>query len=156
MKGYICFVRLVRYFRIDRLYLFFGGDDFIVKYWDVVIEILLFDFLGYKDYVRSGFFFFVDDSLFVIGFYDYIVRVWDVWGSNSGRNFVMVVNYGKSVEDVTFLFSGGLIVIVGGNVVKIWDLIGGGKCVFEMESYNKIVIFICVGKVGRDSGAESD
>lgn len=156
LKGHTRPVRLVRYPRIDRLHLFSGGDDSIVKYWDVATETSLFDFLGHKDYVRSGSSSPVDDSLFVTGSYDHTVRVWDVRGSNSGRNSAMVVNHGKPVEDVTFLPSGGLIATAGGNVVKIWDLIGGGKCVFEMESHNKTVTSICVGKVGRDSGAESD
>ncbi|XP_021775148.1 protein SLOW WALKER 1-like [Chenopodium quinoa] len=155
LKGHSRPVRLVQYPRVDRLHLFSGGDDSVVKYWDVATETSLCNFLGHKDYVRSGSASPVDDKLFVTGSYDHTVRVWDVRGSKLGSS-AMVVNHGKPVEDVTFLPSGGLIATAGGNVVKIWDVIGGGKCVYSMESHNKTVTSICVGKVGKDSGEESD
>lgn len=155
LKGHSRPVRLVKYPRIDRLHLFSGGDDALVKHWDVATETCLCDFSGHKDYVRSGSPSPVDDNLFATGSYDHTVRVWDVRNSGSGSS-AMVVNHGKPVEDVVFLPSGGLVATAGGNVVKIWDLIGGGKCVYSMESHNKTVTSLCVGKVGRDSGEESD
>jgi len=137
--------------------LFSGGDDALVKHWDVATETCLYDFLGHKDYVRSGSHSPVDDNLFATGSYDHTVRVWDIRVSNSGSDpCAMVVNHGKPVEDVVFLPSGGLLATAGGNVVKIWDLIGGGKCVYSMEGHNKTVTSMCVGKVGRNSGEESN
>ncbi|GMH02655.1 hypothetical protein Nepgr_004494 [Nepenthes gracilis] len=155
LRGHSRPVRLVKYPRIDRLHLFSGGDDSVVKYWDVAAEAQLNDFLGHKDYVRSGCGSPVDDNVFITGSYDHTVRVWDVRGSNS-ESSTMVINHGKPVEDAVFLPSGGLIATAGGNVVKIWDVIGGGKCVYSMESHNKTVTSVCVGKVGRDTGEESE
>lgn len=148
-------MRLVQYPRFDLLHLFSGGDDSVVKYWDVATETSLCNLIAHKDYVRSGSVSPVDDNLFVTGSYDHTVRVWDVRSCNSGSS-AMVVDHGKPVEDVMFLPSGGLVATAGGNVVKIWDVIGGGKCVYSMESHNKTVTSISVGKVGRDSGEESD
>lgn len=156
LRGHTRPVRLVKYPRVDRLHLFSGGDDSVVKYWDVAAETCLNDFLGHKDYVRSGSPSPIDDNMFVTGSYDHKVRVWDVRVSNSGSSSSLVMNHGKPVEDVVFLPSGGLIATAGGNVVKIWDIIGGGKCVCTMESHNKTVTSLCVGKVGSNSGEESD
>ncbi|XAR70468.1 hypothetical protein NMG60_11027322 [Bertholletia excelsa] len=91
--------------------------------------------------------------MFVTGSYDHTIRVWDVRVSNSGS--VMDVNHGKPVEDVIFLPSGGLIATAGGNCVKIWDVIGGGKLLYSMETHNKTVTSICVGKIGKQSGDEA-
>ncbi|XP_013691089.1 protein SLOW WALKER 1-like [Brassica napus] len=38
----------------------------------------------------------------------------------------------------------------GLNSVKVWDLIGGGKMVCFMESHNKTVMSMCVGRMGLD------
>ncbi|KAF5732723.1 transducin family protein [Tripterygium wilfordii] len=146
-------VHFVKYPHLDKLHLVSGGDDAIVKYWDVAEEKVLLDLQGHKDYVRCGDCNPVNGDMFITGSYDHTVKVWDVRVENSKS--VMEVNHGKPVEDVIFLPSGGLIATAGGNTVKIWDLIGGGKMVYSMESHNKTVTSICVGKVGKDSGEES-
>lgn len=155
LRGHTRAVRLVRYPRVDRLHLFSGGDDSVVRYWDVASQTELNKFLGHKDYVRSGCGSPVDDNLFATGSYDHKIRVWDVRASNSSGS-ALEIDHEKPVESVVFLPSGGLIATAGGNSVKIWDLIGGGKCVYTMESHNKTVTSICVGKVGKESGEESD
>ncbi|KAK9733599.1 hypothetical protein RND81_04G077500 [Saponaria officinalis] len=155
LKGHSRPVRLCKFPFRDRLHLFSGGDDSLVKFWDVAHESCLFDFFGHKDYVRCGNFSPVDDNLFVSGSYDHTVRVWDSRGSGSGSgSSVMCFDHGKPVEDVVVLPSGGLVASSGGNVVKIWDVISGGKCVYTLEGHNKTVTSICVGKVRKKSGDE--
>lgn len=146
-------VRVVRYPRVDKLHLFSGGDDAIVKYWDITTESKIYDLLGHKDYVRCGDASPVSDDMFVSGSYDHTVKVWDVRVRNSG--FVMEFDHGKPVEDVIYLPSGGLVATAGGNSVKIWDVLGGGKLLYTMESHNKTVTSICVGKIGKESGEEA-
>ncbi|KAK6940893.1 U3 small nucleolar RNA-associated protein 15, C-terminal [Dillenia turbinata] len=155
LTGHTRAVRLSRYPRFDNLHLFSGGDDSLVKYWDVASETQIHEFRGHKDYVRCGFGSPVSSDLFVTGSYDHTIRLWDVRVSNS-ESGAMVFDHGKPVEDVVFLPSGGLVATAGGNVVKIWDVIGGGRLLYEMESHNKTVTGICVGTVGTDSGVESD
>lgn len=121
-----------------------------MKYWDVTGATQIHKLLGHKDYVRCGDGSPASDDMFVTGSYDHTVRVWDVRVSSGSS--VMEVNHGKSVEDVIYLPSGGLIATAGGNTVKIWDVIGGGKLLYSMESHNKTVTSLCVGKIGRDSG----
>lgn len=108
---------------------------------------------GHKDYVRCGDSSPVNMDMFVTGSYDHTVKLWDVRVTDT--NSVMEVNHGKPVEDVIFLPSGGLIATAGGNSVKLWDLLGGGKLLFSMESHNKTVTSICMGGIGGDTGDES-
>ncbi|GAV79060.1 LOW QUALITY PROTEIN: WD40 domain-containing protein/UTP15_C domain-containing protein, partial [Cephalotus follicularis] len=144
-------VRFVKYPSLDKLHLVSGGDDSLVKYWDVAGESVVLDL--HKDYVRCGDCSPGNAEMFVTGSYDHRVKVWDVRVDNSRS--VMEVNHGAPVEDVIYLPSGGLIATAGGNSVKIWDLIGGGKMVYSMESHNKTVTSICVGKVGKEGLEES-
>ncbi|PRQ19303.1 putative transcription factor WD40-like family [Rosa chinensis] len=146
-------VRFVKFPVADKLHLVSGGDDAVVKYWDVAGETTICDFLGHKDYVRCGDWSPNDSNMFITGSYDHTVKLWDVRDKDSSS--VTEVNHGKPVEDVMFLPSGGLIATAGGDSVKIWDLIGGGKLVYSMESHNKTVTSICVGKVGKLSGEEA-
>lgn len=83
-----------------------------------------------------------------------MVRLWDVRVRDRDSNSALQVNHGAPVEDVVFLPSGGMVATAGGNSVKIWDLFGGGKLLYSMESHNKTVTSICVGKIGRDFGGE--
>ncbi|MBA0825827.1 hypothetical protein Goarm_010742 [Gossypium armourianum] len=145
---------LIQYPVLDKLHLLSGGDDAVVKFWDVAGESVVLDLMGHKDYVRCSDCSPVSPDLFVTGSYDHTVKVWDVRVENSRS--VLEVNHGKPVEDVIYLPSGGLIATAGGNSVKIWDLIGGGRMVYSMESHNKTVTSICVGRVRKENdGAES-
>ena len=81
--------------------------------------------------------------MFISGSYDHTVQVWDVRASTSGS--VMEISHGKPVEDVIYLPSGGIVATAGGNTVKIWDLIGGGRLLHTMESHNKTVTSLCAG-----------
>ncbi|KAJ4829531.1 Protein SLOW WALKER 1 [Turnera subulata] len=145
-------VRFVKYPSLDKLHLVSGGDDSIVKYWDVAGETVVMDLLGHRDYVRCGDCSPINGELFVTGSYDHTVKLWDVRVEN--KNSVIEVNHGKPVEDVMFLPSGGMVATAGGNSVKIWDLMGGGKMVYSMESHNKTVTSICLGRMGKESGEE--
>ncbi|KAL4588223.1 hypothetical protein LXL04_001105 [Taraxacum kok-saghyz] len=154
LRGHSRPVHFVSYPRVDKLHLFSGGDDAVVKYWDVSSEISLHNLIGHKDYVRCGDGSPASDDMFITGSYDHTVRVWDVRVSNQGS--MLNINHGEPVEDVIYLPSGGLIATAGGNNVKIWDVIGGGKLLYSMESHNKTVTSLCVGKIGKDSGEFSN
>nr|XP_043610271.1 protein SLOW WALKER 1 [Erigeron canadensis] len=150
LSGHSRPVHFVSYPFADKLHLYSGGDDSVVKYWDVMNESLVCNLLGHKDYVRCGAGSPTSDDMFVTGSYDHTVKVWDVRVSNVGS--MMSVDHGAPVEDVIYLPSGGLIATAGGNSVKIWDVIGGGKLLYSMESHNKTVTKLCVGKIGDGNG----
>lgn len=147
-------VRFVHYPNFDKLHLISAGDDALVKYWDVAEETPILNLQGHKDYVRCGDSSPVNADTFVTGSYDHLVKLWDVRVRDSKS--AVQVNHGSPVEDVVFLPAGGMIATAGGNSVKLWDLIGGGRLLFSMESHNKTVTSICVGRIGKDSGDESN
>ncbi|EEF38048.1 protein SLOW WALKER 1 [Ricinus communis] len=152
LKSHARPVRFVKYPFLDKLHLVSGGDDAIVKYWDVASETVVLDLLGHKDYVRCGDCSPIDGEVFVTGSYDHCVKLWDV--RVESKRSVLEMNHGKPIEDVMFLPSGGMLVTAGGNSVKIWDLIGGGKMVHSVESHNKTVMSVCVGKIMEDEGMQ--
>ncbi|KAL0896241.1 hypothetical protein Bca101_080202 [Brassica carinata] len=143
--------RFVKYPFQDKLHLVSGGDDGVVKYWDVAGATVISDLLGHKDYVRCGDCSPVNDSMFVTGSYDHTVKVWDA----RVDKWMAEINHGSPVEDVVYLPSAGMIATAGLNSVKVWDLIGGGKMVCSMESHNKTVTSLCVGRMGLDESAEN-
>ncbi|EXC34667.1 U3 small nucleolar RNA-associated protein 15-like protein [Morus notabilis] len=146
--------RFVKYPIADKLHLISGGDDALVKYWDVAGETVISEMPGHKDYVRCGDCSPVSSEMFATGSYDHTVKLWDVRVTDL-RRLAIEVNHGSPVEDVIFLPSGGLIATAGGNSVKIWDLIGGGKMMCSMESHNKTVTSLCVGMMAKDTGEAS-
>ncbi|XP_057426874.1 protein SLOW WALKER 1 [Lotus japonicus] len=147
-------VRFVHFPVHDKLHLISAGDDSLVKYWDYAEQKPVLEFRGHKDYVRCGDSSPVNGDTFLTGSYDHLVKLWDVRVRDSNSTAAMQVNHGAPVEDVIFLPSGGMFATAGGNSVKLWDMIGGGKLVGSMESHNKTVTSICVGRIGKGSGEE--
>ncbi|KAJ0235243.1 WD40 repeat-containing protein [Hirschfeldia incana] len=145
LRSHKAAARFVKYPVHDKLHLLSGGDDGVVKYWDVAGATVLSDLLGHKDYVRCGDFSPVNDSVFVTGSYDHTVKVWDARSGDS--RWIAEINHGVPVEDVVYLPSGGMIATAGLNSVKVWDLIGGGRMVCSMESHNKTVTCLSVGRM---------
>ncbi|KAK7392369.1 hypothetical protein VNO78_20805 [Psophocarpus tetragonolobus] len=148
-------VRFVHFPRLDKLHLISAGDDALINLWDVALESPIARFLGHKDYVRCGDSSPVNSDVFLTGSYDHVVKLWDVRVRDSSKSQLQV-HHGSPVEDVLFLPSGGMLATAGGNSVKLWDLIGGGKLLFSMESHNKTVTSICVGRIGKDFVEESN
>ncbi|XP_072976239.1 protein SLOW WALKER 1 [Typha angustifolia] len=140
-------VHVVRYPRIaDKLHLFSGGDDTLLNYWDVPSETVVVSFpAAHRDYIRAGSASPISPDVIATGSYDHSVKLWDV---RVDKNPTLAFNHGAPVESTLFLPSGGLIATAGGNCVKIWDLIGGGRLIHSIESHNKTVTALSLGKVG--------
>ncbi|KAJ0984542.1 hypothetical protein J5N97_002898 [Dioscorea zingiberensis] len=148
--------RLVRFPKSpnDKLHLFSGGDDALLCYWDVPSETSVLSLAGaHKDYIRAGAASPVSAEIFATRSYDHTVKFWDVRVSPES-NPVSSFNHGNPVESVLFLPSGGLLVTAGGSVVKVWDVIGGGRLIHSMETHNKTVTSLCLGKFGDESGGK--
>ncbi|XP_008792521.2 protein SLOW WALKER 1 [Phoenix dactylifera] len=147
-------VRLVRYPRVaDKLHIFSGGDDALLSYWDVPSETQVLSFPGaHHDYIRAGSPSPVSSEVIATGSYDHTVKVWDVRVS-SNANPVLGFSHGAPVESVLFLPSGGLLATAGGNCVKIWDVIGGGRLVHTVEGHNKTVTAMCLGRMRNNESS---
>ncbi|PKA60307.1 Coatomer subunit beta'-3 [Apostasia shenzhenica] len=143
-------VHLVRFPRAaDKLHLFSAGDDALLSYWDVSTESSLLSFTSaHRDYIRAGCPSPASADLIATGSYDHSIKFWDVRVSPES-NPVSSFTHGSPVESVLFFPSGGLLATAGGNSVKIWDAIGGGRLIHTMESHNKTVTSLCLGRVGN-------
>uniref|UniRef100_A0A0D6RAL4 U3 small nucleolar RNA-associated protein 15 C-terminal domain-containing protein n=1 Tax=Araucaria cunninghamii TaxID=56994 RepID=A0A0D6RAL4_ARACU len=145
-------VRLVRYAPQDKLHLLSGSDDSMVKWWDVTTQEELLNLEGHKDYVRCGAASPSSNDIWATGSYDHTVRLWDLRNSKT----ILHLKHGKPLEDVLFFPSGGLLATAGGNIVKVWDILGGGRLIHMMESHQKTVMSMCVSKVVRSGQASHD
>ncbi|XP_020599587.1 protein SLOW WALKER 1 [Phalaenopsis equestris] len=144
-------VHVVRFPRAaDKLHLFSAGDDALLTYWDVSTESPLLSFpAAHRDYIRACSPSPISAEVIATGSYDHSVKVWDARMSPDS-NQVSTFTHGSPVESVLFLPSGGLIATAGGNSLKIWDVIGGGRLIHTMESHNKTITSLCLGKVGNE------
>jgi U3 small nucleolar RNA-associated protein 15 len=132
----------------DKLHLLTAGDDALLAYWDVPSETPVFTVpAAHRDYIRGGAASPADHNLFATGSYDRTVKLWDARTGNTGPS--LSFSHGELVESVLFLPSGGLLATAGGNVVKIWDVIGGGRLVHSVESHVKTVMALALGKMTK-------
>jgi U3 small nucleolar RNA-associated protein 15 len=148
LRAHAAETRVVRYPVAggDKLHLLTAGDDALLAYWDVPSETPVFTVpAAHKDYVRGGAASPADHNLFATGSYDRSVKLWDARTGNAGPS--LSFSHGELVESVLFLPSGGLLATAGGNVVKIWDVIGGGRLVHSVESHVKTVMALALGKM---------
>nr|QSQ68591.1 hypothetical protein PY_020209 [Puya raimondii] len=148
-------VRAVRYPRLaDKLHLLSAGDDALVSYWDVTSETPLLSLpAAHRDYARAAAASPASPDLFATASYDRVVKLWDVRAA-ANSNSVLALDHGDPVESVLFLPSGGLLASAGGNSVKIWDVIGGGRLVHSVESHNKTVTALSLGRTGALDGGK--
>ncbi|KAH9311263.1 hypothetical protein KI387_026298, partial [Taxus chinensis] len=152
LKGHGRPVRLVKYAPQDKLHLLSGSDDSMVKWWDVTTQEELLNLEGHKDYVRCGTASPSSTDIWATGSYDHTVRLWDLRNSKT----VLQLKHGKPVDDVLFFPSGGLLATAGANIVKIWDILGGGRLIHMMESHQKSVMSMCISKVVKSGQSLDD
>lgn len=129
----------------DKVHLFTAGDDALLAYWDVPSETPVFAApAAHRDYIRAGAASPADHNIFATGSYDRIVKLWD---ARMGKTSTLSFSHGELVESVLFLPSGGLLATAGGNIVRIWDVIGGGRLLHSVESHVKTVMALALAKM---------
>ncbi|XP_006657569.1 protein SLOW WALKER 1 [Oryza brachyantha] len=147
LRGHSAETRVVRYPVAggDKVHLFTAGNDALLSYWDVPSETPVFTVpAAHRDYIRAGAASPVDHNIFATGSYDHTVKLWD---ARTGQTPSLSFSHGELVESVLFLPSGGLLATAGGNMVKIWDVIGGGRLVHSVESHVKTVMALALAKM---------
>lgn len=150
LRAHAAETRVVRYPVAggDKLHLLTAGDDALLAYWDVPSETPVFSVpAAHRDYIRGAAASPADHNIFATGSYDRSVKLWDARTGNTGPS--LSFSHGELVESVLFLPSGGLLATAGGNVVKIWDVIGGGRLVHSVESHVKTVMDLALGRMAN-------
>ena len=121
------------------------SDDNTVKYWDVTQEECLLTFEDHSDYCRSVAVSKASPNFFCTGSYDHSIKLWD----STNNICVLSLDHGHPVEKVLILKSGTLIVSSGGNKIKFWDIMNGGKLVHSLSNHQKTITTLALD----DSGA---
>ncbi|KAF8305022.1 WD40 repeat-like protein [Clavulina sp. PMI_390] len=131
------------------------SDDFTVRLWDIPSQTSINTFADHDDYVRSGHIMPSNPSLLLTGSYDSTVRLWDARTgsctmtmscmatspSTNSSGEKTLVGERVPVYDVLPFASGTMALSASGpsGVIRLWDLVAGGKCVRAMSNHQKAV-----------------
>lgn len=123
------------------------SDDRTVKLWDVGTEKMLHTFRGHTDYVRAGATNPISPHTMISGGYDRVVRMYDT--RLGSRGCIMTVDHGSPVEAVLFIPTGGIFITAGGNDIKFWDAVAGGRHLGDISQHTKTVTSMTMSADGR-------
>lgn len=121
------------------------SDDKFVKIWDVATERTVNNFLYHTDYVRAGAVHPLSENIVISGGYDSAIKMYDIRTSKC----VMSLDHGSPLESLVFLPTGGIFVSAGGNDIKAWDAVAGGRQVANISQHTKTVTCLNVTADGR-------
>ncbi|KAJ8029205.1 U3 small nucleolar RNA-associated protein 15-like [Holothuria leucospilota] len=122
-------------FTSDGLKIFSGADDTTVRCWDISSGEEVQQFQEFKDHVRCGDANKPSRDIILTGSYDHTARLFDLRTNSS----IMNVNHGKPIESATFLPSGNIFLTAGGNYVKVWDALAGGRLLTTFGNSHKTI-----------------
>jgi U3 small nucleolar RNA-associated protein 15 len=116
------------------------SDDTTVKLWDVPAQTAVTTFTEHTDYVRSGQISTTNPNLVLTGSYDSTVRLFD---TRSGQcEMVMAPNsesHRTPVEQVLMFPSGTVALSSAGPILRVWDIVAGGRCTRALSNHQKTV-----------------
>ncbi|KAJ8304128.1 hypothetical protein KUTeg_017711 [Tegillarca granosa] len=102
----------------DRVHVLSGSDDNAVRVWDIPSEK---EVIAYTEHQVSS--------------YDHTVKMFDSRIPES----VLTVDHGHPVESVLMFPSGGIFLSAGGNVIKVWDALAGGRLLTTLCHHHKTI-----------------
>ncbi|XP_071494279.1 U3 small nucleolar RNA-associated protein 15 homolog [Diadema antillarum] len=115
------------------------SDDKTVRCWDIPSEEEVVRFADHKDYVRCGVVSPSSKDLWLTGSYDHSVKLHDLRTGTS----ILSVDHGQPVERVLMFPSGGVFLSAGGNYVKVWDALAGGRLLATLSNHHKTITAMC-------------
>jgi len=116
------------------------SDDTTVKIWDIPSQTAITTLAAHTDYVRSGQFSPASPHLVLTGSYDSTIRLFDI---RSGKcEMVMggrTRNGTAPVEQVLMFPSATVALSSSGPILRVWDIVAGGRCIHAMSNHQKTV-----------------
>ncbi|RDB22693.1 U3 small nucleolar RNA-associated protein 15 [Hypsizygus marmoreus] len=119
------------------------SDDTTAKIWDVPSQSTISTFTSHTDYVRTGQVSNSNPHLVLTGSYDSTVRLFD---SRSGQCEMTMGDIGAAggaanapVEQVLMFPSGTVALSSAGPIIRVWDLVAGGRCIRALSNHQKTV-----------------
>ncbi|KAH9938157.1 WD40 repeat-like protein [Fomitopsis serialis] len=120
------------------------SDDTTVRLWDVPSQTCTQTFTDHTDYVRTGQVSTSNPHLVLTGSYDATVRLYDsrtgecemLMGGPSGEGGGQNT---APVEQVLMFPSGTIALSTAGPILRVWDLVAGGRCTRALSNHQKTV-----------------
>ncbi|KAI0284230.1 WD40-repeat-containing domain protein [Russula aff. rugulosa BPL654] len=136
-------VHVTKFSMLDHTRVLSCSDDTTVRLWDVPSQSTITTFISHTDYVRSGQVSSTDPHIILTGSYDGTVRIFDtrtgecelLMGSTSGGSSAGTV----PVEQVLMYPSGTVALSAAGSILRVWDIVAGGRCLRAMSNHQKTV-----------------
>lgn len=119
------------------------SDDTTAILWDVPSQTAITTFTDHTDYVRSGQVSTSNPHLVLTGSYDATVRLFDsrsgscemiMGGDSTNSN-----SAATAVEQVLMFPSGTVAISSSGPILRVWDLVAGGRCTRALSNHQKTV-----------------
>ena len=78
-----------------------------------------------------------------------------LWDRRTGGSPSLQCQHGAPVEACLVTPSGGLLLTAGGTMVKVWDLVAGGRLLATLSPHQKTVKSLCLSGTGKYLGTGS-
>ncbi|KDR83698.1 hypothetical protein GALMADRAFT_133119 [Galerina marginata CBS 339.88] len=119
------------------------SDDTSVIFWDVPSQTPITTFTDHTDYVRSGQVSSSNPHLILTGSYDGTVRLFDTRSGHCEMTMATGRGQGHSdqvpVEQVLMFPSGTVALSSSGPILRVWDMVAGGRCTRALSNHQKTV-----------------
>lgn len=116
------------------------SDDATAMLWDVPSQASVATFTSHSDYVRSGQVSTSNPHIVLTGSYDSTVRLHD---SRTGECEMLMIppssGNNAAVEQVLMFPSGTAVVSSAGSIMRVWDIVAGGRCIRALSNHQKTV-----------------
>ncbi|THH15492.1 hypothetical protein EW146_g4995 [Bondarzewia mesenterica] len=136
-------VHVTKFSALDQTQVLSCSDDTTVRLWDVPSQSTISVFDSHTDYVRSGQVSSTDPHLILTGSYDGTVRLFDTRTGNCELlmgSSTSDTNRGTApVEQVLMFPSGTIALSAAGSILRVWDLVAGGRCTRALSNHQKTV-----------------
>ena len=137
-------VHVTKFSPADHTQILSCSDDTTVRLWDVPSQSTITTFRDHTDYVRSGQVAPTNPNLILTGSYDATVRLFDsrtgecemVMGGDSGEGGARNT---APVEQVLMFPSGTVALSSAGPILRVWDLVAGGRCLRALSNHQKTI-----------------